>query len=77
MVFANTAMASRANLEREMMSWMETEGVIPPGNGPEQELWEVQTVTCMFVHDYTCRACRICFVSAMKAAGVHIPVCAC
>lgn len=41
MLFANTAMASRANLEREMLSWLDKEGVIPPGNGPEQELWEV------------------------------------
>ena len=41
MVFANTAMASRANLEREMLSWVDREGVIPPGNGPEQDLWEV------------------------------------
>ena len=41
MVFANTAMASRSNLEREMLSWIDKEGCIPPGNGPEQELWEV------------------------------------
>lgn len=40
MVFANAAMASRSNLEREMMSWIDREGVIPPGNGPEKQLWE-------------------------------------
>lgn len=42
MVFANAAMASRTNLEREMFSWIEKEGVIPPGNGPEKDLWEGQ-----------------------------------
>ena len=42
MVFANAAMASRSNLEREMMSWIDREGVIPPGNGPEKQLWEVK-----------------------------------
>ena len=41
MVFANAAMASRSNLEREMLSWIDREGVIPPGNGPEKDLWEV------------------------------------
>ncbi|KAL3160178.1 hypothetical protein ABBQ32_010944 [Trebouxia sp. C0010 RCD-2024] len=42
MVFANAAMASRSNLEREMRSWIDREGVVPPGNGPEKELWEGQ-----------------------------------
>lgn len=42
MVFANAAMASRTNLERETRSWIEKEGVIPPGNGPEKDLWEGQ-----------------------------------
>lgn len=41
MVFANAAMASRTNLEREMYSWIDREGVIPPGNGPEKDLWDV------------------------------------
>lgn len=41
MVFANAAMASRSNLEREMRSWIDREGVVPPGNGSEKELWEV------------------------------------
>jgi len=41
MVFANAAMASRTNLEREMFSWIDREGVIPPGNGPEKDLWDV------------------------------------
>jgi len=41
MVFANAAMASRTNLEREMLSWIDREGVIPPGNGHEKDLWEV------------------------------------
>ena len=44
MVFANAAMASRTNLEREMFSWIDREGVIPPGNGPEKELWDVSLV---------------------------------
>lgn len=46
MVFANAAMASRANLEREMRSWIDREGVLPPGNGPEQDLWEVSAMSC-------------------------------
>jgi hypothetical protein len=41
MVFANAAMASRTNLEREMYSWIDREGVIPSGNGPEKDLWDV------------------------------------
>ena len=45
MVFANAAMASRSNLEREMRSWIDREGVLPPGNGPESELWEVSSHT--------------------------------
>lgn len=44
MVFANAAMASRTNLEREMFSWIDKEGVIPPGNGPEKDLWEVRVL---------------------------------
>ncbi|KAL0051688.1 hypothetical protein WJX82_000278 [Trebouxia sp. C0006] len=42
MVFANAAMASRTNLEREMYSWIDREGVIPSGNGPEKDLWDGQ-----------------------------------
>lgn len=78
MVFANTAMASRANLEREMLSWIETEGVIPPGNGPEQELWEVQPVICMTIHDYTRQTCTICVELAMNTVQLQAcwsPVC--
>ena len=47
MVFANAAMASRTNLERETRSWIEKEGVIPPGNGPEKDLWEVTCSQCL------------------------------
>lgn len=60
MVFANTAMASRTNLEREMHSWIQKEGVIPPGNGPEQDLWEVcytismQRQLCSMQQDWVC-----------------------
>ena len=50
MVFANAAMASRANLEREMLSWIDREGVIPPGNSPEKDLWEVSSC----VYDLPC-----------------------
>ena len=27
-----------------MYSWIDKEGVIPPGNGPEQDLWEVRVL---------------------------------
>lgn len=53
MVFANAAMASRSNLEREMHSWIEKEGVVPPGNGPEQELWEVLCSLVSYMQDST------------------------
>ena len=33
MVFANRAMATRANLEREARNWIDAEGTTPPGNG--------------------------------------------
>lgn len=39
MVFANKAMATRGNLEREAANWLEDAGTTPPGNGSEQELW--------------------------------------
>ena len=26
-----------------MLSWIDREGVIPPGNGPEKDLWEAST----------------------------------
>jgi len=40
MVFANKAMATRTNLEREVQSLVEECAAPPPGNGPERELWE-------------------------------------
>jgi hypothetical protein len=33
MVFANRAMATRANLEREAQNWLDEAGTPPPGNG--------------------------------------------
>lgn len=40
MVFRNKAMATRANLEREVQNWLDESGTIPPGNGAERQLWE-------------------------------------
>jgi Fe-S cluster biogenesis protein NfuA len=39
MVFANKAMATRSNLEREAANWTREAGTTPPGNGVEAELW--------------------------------------
>lgn len=43
MVFANKAMASRANLERQVSVWLDECGTLPPGNGVERDIWEVGT----------------------------------
>lgn len=40
MVFRNKAMATRANLERQVQNWINECGTIPPGNGAERHLWE-------------------------------------
>jgi len=40
MVFANKAMATREHVEREVAHWLDAAGTLPPGNGPERELWE-------------------------------------
>ncbi len=62
MVFANAAMASRTNLEREMYSWIDREGVIPSGNGPEKDLWDVSPLASnimpainLTVHESCCQ----------------------
>lgn len=39
--FANTAMATRQNMERELENWLEDLGGVPPGNGEERDLWDV------------------------------------
>jgi len=41
MVFANKAMATRDNMQREVDHWVEEAGAVPPGNagGPESQLW--------------------------------------
>ncbi len=43
MVFANKAMATRSNLERETGNWLNELGTLPPGNGVEKDLWEGTT----------------------------------
>lgn len=48
-VFANKAMASRTNMEREVQTLLEEHmhssgGVLPPGNGPEGEEWESESM---------------------------------
>jgi len=39
MVFANKAMATKSNLEREASNWLRDAGTTPPGNGVESQLW--------------------------------------
>lgn len=41
MVFANKAMATRTALAQQAENWLRECGTIPPGNGEEQQLWEV------------------------------------
>lgn len=38
-VYANSALVSRARLEEERQAWLAQQPV-PPGNGPERDLWE-------------------------------------
>lgn len=46
-VFANAAMATPQNMEREAAHWIETEGgVLPPGNGAECSKWGGQGELC-------------------------------
>ena len=49
MVFANKAMATRANLEREASNWMQEAGTMPPGNGAKPFLWTVHSVSSVIV----------------------------
>ena len=46
MVFANRAMATRANLEREARNWINAEGTTPPGNGRVYVCLEVCLEVC-------------------------------
>lgn len=42
-VFANAAMATPENMEREAQHWLEREGgVLPPGNGADSARWSGQ-----------------------------------
>ena len=46
-VFANAAMATPQNMEREAQHWIEVEGgVLPPGNGAERAKWGGQGELC-------------------------------
>jgi len=44
MLFANKAMATRDQLEQQAAAWIQEElgkeGAVPPGNGPERDMWE-------------------------------------
>ncbi|KAF5835968.1 NifU-domain-containing protein [Dunaliella salina] len=44
MLFANKAMATRDQLEQQATAWIQEElgkeGAVPPGNGPERDMWE-------------------------------------
>lgn len=48
MVFANKAMATRANLEREASNWMQEAGTTPPGNGANPPF--EQSIHSVFSH---------------------------
>lgn len=41
LVVANRALLSRRHLEEQAAHWLAEAGETPPGNGPEQALWEV------------------------------------
>ena len=48
MVFANKAMATRTALAQQAQNWLNEAGTLPPGNGVERDLWEVNNVFFTF-----------------------------
>lgn len=41
MVFLNTAMQTRQAMEEQQQRWIDEHGTIPPGNGPDKDMWSV------------------------------------
>ena len=65
LVVANRALLSRRHLEEQAARWLAEAGETPPGNGPEQALWEVSnpdTYTPFGVYD-------MCLPGSRDAAG--------
>jgi hypothetical protein len=42
LVIANRAAMSRGHLEEQAANWLAEAGTLPPGNGVERPLWEVE-----------------------------------